>query len=482
LKCSTGACEVSRRLFLNADEPDDLTLGILAEASKLHIDSCVANPRKSLIDNTRRAIMEQAPQGATLSKALQVVTDKLTREGHTAEEIALVVKPRNKLSSAFSISGSKSFPLAIKNSNSSSIRIPGEFKRTRYDASLGNNRFLLKQVELGSKAVWIFATDEMLRALMKAKVWAVDGCFSIPDPFAQLVTIHAKVKPGMYVPAVYGFLPDKQRNSYNALVESVVRNEVVAAYKEEGESIEVTAINSDFELNIINAFHDALAQTTRRKSDEDDNDDENIETNAECCYFHFRKNILDKMKELGLANACYNMPETRVYTFMKALAALAFIPPHRVLVTYMNIKGDKDNFTPRLLPAADQPRIATFIKYFEGNYLGVTAAHSQGNIDVVRRWNCYKREDTTNNHVEAWHSSKKDEFSKVKNIFKFIVACQESASQDIIKLNHILNGNFEPQKTKWQKKRETVMKHVQEQYASAKINEVDVIKAIITVI
>ena len=94
----------------------------------------------------------------------------------------------------------------------------------------------------------------------------------------------------------------------------------------------------------------------------------------------------------------------------------------------------------------------------------------------------YQREDTTNNHVEAWHSSKKDEFSKVKNIFKFIVACQESASQDIIKLNHILNGNFEPQKTKWQKKRETVMKHVQEQYASAKINEVDVIKAIITVI
>jgi hypothetical protein len=148
----------------------------------------------------------------------------------------------------------------------------------------------------------------------------------------------------------------------------------------------------------------------------------------------------------------------------------------------MTIKRDKENFTPKQLPAADQPKIAAYIKYFEKQCLGVTVEHPQGNIDVVRRWNCYQREDTTNNHVEAWHSSKKNEFSKVKNIFKFIVACQESASQDIIKLNHILNNNFQPQKTKWQKKRETVMKHVQEQYANGKINEVDVIKAIITVI
>jgi len=255
-------------------------------------------------------------------------------------------------------------------------------------------------------------------------------------------------------------------------VESVVNNEVVSNYKERGGSIQVTAINSDFELSIISAFHDTL------------NSLEGIDTSAECCYFHFRKALLDKIKELGLANVCYAQPETRVYSFLKALAALAFIPPNKVLETYVKIKSDRDNFTPKanLLTRADQEKVAAFIKYFEQQYLGVTQQHARGNIVVVRRWNCNGREDTTNSHVEAWHSSKKTEFSRIRHIFKFIVACQESASQDIIKLNHIRNNTFHPQKTSMQSKREKIMKHIQELYAIQKISEIDVVKAIMTVI
>ena len=85
-------------------------------------------------------------------------------------------------------------------------------------------------------------------------------------------------------------------------------------------------------------------------------------------------------------------------------------------------------------------------------------------------------------HVEAWHSSKINEFSSIKNIFKFIVAIQESACQDIVKLNHIKDNNFVPQKTKQQKRRESAMKHVQEQYDLQKINEIEFIKAVMNVI
>ena len=155
-----------------------------------------------------------------------------------------------------------------------------------------------------------------------------------------------------------------------------------------------------------------------------------------------------------------------------------------MLETYHAIKADQTHFTPKqnCLPGQDKQNVVLFMRYVEGQYLGVTEAHPQGNISTIMLWNCYNREDTTNNHVEAWHSSKINEFSSIKNIFKFIVAIQESACQDIVKLNHIKNNNFVPQKTKQQKRRESAMKHVQEQYDLRKINEIEFIKAVMNLI
>ena len=474
LKCANTKCNAARTLLLNIDEPEDLSAATLSKG-KEHANECIPNKRRKDIEDVRKGIMKQADKGISLSSAMKNVTDEKLKQGHSLAEVSTLMKPRNQLASQYSSRSSKVFPPAIKDMNSSNIVIPDAFKRTRFDVTLGNKRFLLNQMELTGNAVWVFATDEGLEEAFKADEWAVDGCFAIPNPFKQLVTVHAKVREGKYIPAVYAFLPDKKKPSYDALVNAMLHNDVMTAYKEGGGTLKVTKVSSDFELNIINSFKDGLDHFPRSVNGE------TTRVQSDCCYFHFRKALIDKMKELGLANACYNMPETRVHTFMKALAALAFIPDMKVIETYKKIKTDEGHFKPKVTED-DKPKITALCRYFESQYLGVTVLHPHGQIEVVMRWNCYERESRTNNHVEAWHSSKKDEFSKIKNIFKFIVACQESASQDIIKLNHIMNNVFEPQKTKNQKKRDSTLKHVMGEYAAKSIDELDVIKAIITVV
>ena len=476
LSCSKAKCSASRVLYLNKDEPNNLALGTLGKANKHHQDYCIANPRKAIEEEVRRAVLEQAPRGTTLSKAIQIVTDNLVRKGRTLDEISRVMKPRNKMASAFSIAASNSLPPAIKGQNSSNIVIVVAFRRTRYDEILGNDRFLLKQVELGEKAVWVFGTDIMIKALFHSDIWAVDGYFSIPDPFKQLVTIHARVN-NSFVPAIYAFLPDKQKDSYVALVNTIVNSPLMGTFKERGHTLAVERVNSDFELNIVNSFRETLATTDRSHAD-----DEKAIIENDCCYFHFRKALIDKMKDIGLANACYNLPETRVHTFLKALVSLAFIPPVKVIATYSQIKADRNTFTPQHMSAEDARRVREFMAYFERYYLGVTALYQQGNITVVERWNVFGREFTTNNHVESWHSSKNDEFSKIRSIWKYIIACQESASQDIIKYHHIRNNTFVPQKTNKQKKRETTIKHVVDEYTNSRINELDVVKALMSIL
>ena len=98
--------------------------------------------------------------------------------------------------------------------------------------------------------------------------------------------------------------------------------------------------------------------------------------------------------------------------------------------------------------------------YFEKQYLGRTKNHLDGNMKVIRRWNCHGRINNTSNYVEQWHSSKKDIFSKIRNVWKFIIAIQESAADDHLKYNHVLANQYVAQKTAGQKKKEKTVDHM----------------------
>ena len=75
-----------------------------------------------------------------------------------------------------------------------------------------------------------------------------------------------------------------------------------------------------------------------------------------CCYFHLKKNLYRHIQSLGLQTP-YNDPNNReVKIFVHMTAALAFVPPEDVMVTFQRVK--------RVAPAC----LHDFMEYFENTY------------------------------------------------------------------------------------------------------------------
>ena len=66
--------------------------------------------------------------------------------------------------------------------------------------------------------VIVFATEENVKELARAKTWFLDGTFkTAPNIFLQLLTIHGIVRDHPF-PLVYALLPNKTTDSYSAVL------------------------------------------------------------------------------------------------------------------------------------------------------------------------------------------------------------------------------------------------------------------------
>jgi hypothetical protein len=468
LRCNK--CGVSRPLYLSNDDANDYSMGILAKQLKPHKEDCLADNRFAVKEFIRSEILKHAPNGTSLPKARRLVIDALIRDKRVEkEDIALYVKPAKQIASAFSKAASASVPNSI--STSSNINIPPAFRRSRFEEALGNKRFLLEQVELGNKAVWVFADSFMLGKMFQSPNWAVDGMFSVPDPFKQLVTVHFKCKE-TFIPAVYALMPDKTKESYDGLVNCLVSCTDMITYKNSGGKVTVKKVSSDFELNIMNSFKNGLSAHQRRQNSPNDM----ILIDNEACQFHYCKNLLEKAGELGLKDAMYRRIETGVWSFIKYLCVLPLIKEAEIIPTYRLLKSNK-TFWPNV-EGSDLEKLKALCKYFERTYLGATKANPSGSMQVVQRWNCHGRINNTNNYVEVWHSTKKDTFSKIRNVWKFVIAMQESAADDRLKYDHVIANQYIAQKTAAQKRKEKTVDHVISQYDEGSLTAIEVVKVL----
>ena len=131
------------------------------------------------------------------------------------------------------------------------------------------------------RRVILISTDAHLEMIARAKTLLGDGTFKISPPtFTQVFIISCQVDKDTYVPCLYAMLPDKKRESYDALF-SMLKE----CLSRRGLSLSAQYFMSDFELNIKNSFMSFFPDT-------------------ECkgCLFHFAKAVVgqEKSSQSGL--------------------------------------------------------------------------------------------------------------------------------------------------------------------------------------
>ena len=77
----------------------------------------------------------------------------------------------------------------------------------------------------GKRRIILFSSDAHLKILAKAQQVLVDGTFRItPSLWTQTFIISAQVTSKVFVPVVFALLPDKKRESYDAMFSSLRDN------------------------------------------------------------------------------------------------------------------------------------------------------------------------------------------------------------------------------------------------------------------
>ncbi len=93
------------------------------------------------------------------------------------------------------------------------------------------------------KKILIFLSPNQLEMLNRAESWIGDGTFEVvrKSLFYQLFIITAKMASGVYLPALFAFLPNKELSSYDRVFSFLMSKGVAAPSN---------GFHCDFEINI----------------------------------------------------------------------------------------------------------------------------------------------------------------------------------------------------------------------------------------
>ena len=182
------------------------------------------------------------------------------------------------------------------------------------EANIPEN-FLKHDVWVDGRRHLVFATQEMLSLLSRAKTWYIDATFKVVGPpFTQLFSVHAFVKGDediKQVPLAFVLMSGKRTVDYVAVMKGIV--EVLPTIPE------VKGTVLDFEAAMWNAIREVLPGVAIRG-----------------CLFHFTQAVWRKVQEFGLATVYHADDDTRLY--VRKLMALPLVPKEHIRPLFETLK------------------------------------------------------------------------------------------------------------------------------------------------
>ncbi|XP_065942058.1 uncharacterized protein [Magallana gigas] len=206
-------------------------------------------------------------------------------------------------------------------------------------------------------------TDHQLELLGNAKTWYMDATFRVVNrPWVQLFTINSFIRSGTHmkqVPLMYCFMSSKRKADYYEVLRTVDHLLL--------DQIKLQSFVVYFEAALWRALRDRFPAYT-----------------IQGCVFYWTQAVYRKVQELGLQRA-YN--ERRVvFSFIRQVLALPFLPPEHVEETFHHLDRKANN---------DQ--LDSLLEYVWCQWI-------RNPTFPVKNWSVFMLSVRTNNDLEGWHN------------------------------------------------------------------------------
>eukprot|EP00057_Strongylocentrotus_purpuratus_P029385 XP_011683859.1 PREDICTED: uncharacterized protein LOC100890943 [Strongylocentrotus purpuratus] len=222
--------------------------------------------------------------------------------------------------------------------------------------------FLIADVNRGGRSL-IFATQQQLQLLSRARMWFIDATFQVVRvPFYQLLVIHAYHENGgsiKQVPLAYVLMSSKRKAAYRGAFQDLKSALPGPAAVEE--------IMIDFEAALWKVLPRCFPQAR-----------------LSGCNFHWKQAVFRKIQALGLA-AMYTRDEEK-RLLLQQVMALPFLPIAEVVPAFEQLRQQSDT-----------PSLDELFVYVERTWL-------QNQTWPIAAWCMYGKAIRTNNNAEGYNN------------------------------------------------------------------------------
>lgn len=318
--------------------------------------------------------------------------------------------------------------------------IPEDFQR--YETSPGHfEEFLLIDTGAGPNRILVFGRERNMEWSGEIRSLYMDGTFKQSPPLFHQIYVILAERNGFVLPLLYALLPNKRRQTYNLLFETIAQR---------WPNLKPSSISVDFEIAAFQAAQTAFQDAQMFG-----------------CLFHLTRNMKKKLTEEQLIGRYNNDPQFALQARM--IVATAFVPI-----------GDID----RALDTLNDPLtqldtdLQPIVDWLEDNYVG------RLNRNGTRRnpffpnymWNVFERtlngQDRTNNHAEAAHRRLQSVLQMDHpSLWTFIRSLQKVQKERDVLYEQMVAGHAPPAKRRKYRDADTRLLHLVRNFQSRPMSE-----------